>query len=196
MKVSLKKANELQRLALETANKLSVSSNVNVSIYTEGQPEDFIPVMREVAIAKIDATMSNSISLIDAGFMIRHLLGEENAKAVNQLLNERACLEAKEKRLNVFLTSLDVNESVSGEVIARVNSTRKLLENGTDRHYVEKSFDMHVVSEDMRNRLQDELLDLRRLKSEITDKLAGINLNYTITLPSGVVQVLKDNKLL
>ncbi|CAM6055316.1 unnamed protein product [Sphagnum tenellum] len=205
MQITLKKASELQRMAIEAAGKIEVKGTVMVPFYSKGEPEEFVPVAYAHGTENFAIAVADTLELLAVGYEIRRLLGvanasQEHGSSINDLLAERAMIEASEKRLQALLQVAEsaISEPDCDEVVARIHQQRKTIEKGGAeiRYGIDRNIEMRVVDEYQRRDLRNRLANLRFRKSELTDILAGRNLNTKITLTEDIVVTLRGHKII
>ena len=197
MQITLKKANELQRIVLEAATKIEPQTTVAVSPYdvkstNKTHLED---VIQKNGAAKFSESMDSMFALMNIAYEIRDMLGEANANSgINTLLNKRALVEAKEKRLVKIITTAEevVGENTVDEALGRVQRFNSL---GTNNYY-EQDVKLTVVDAADLKAMKAELSKIKQQKSDLTDQLAGLNLNTKIKLSDAMVEFLRSQDIL
>lgn len=187
MKITLKKAAELAREALDKANKTNVSNTLSISIYGKTSAVDAIARAQGV----MDESISNIGDLIDAAFTIRQAIGDQNAGlGINTLMTKRAQVEALEKRLAAIVgdTSVYYDDVID---IDAVEAKISALKNRQDSY--SESVAVRLLDGIQKDALTERLAALKRQKSDIRDTLAGINLTNHITLDERTVETLRRN---
>jgi hypothetical protein len=188
MEVTLKKAADLARAAAEAAEKVKIEPTIRHSIHA-ADPD-------VVALGtRLMESVDTARGLITAQFAIRGLIGEANARSgVDAALTERAMVDALIKRIggvaDTFEAALDAEydpEVTLAEAKSMLASQAK-----AERHYAyEKSVILRVATPEQTAQVKKTLAALKRRRSDLTDKVAGINLNTRITLSKETVAVLK-----
>ena len=206
MFITLKKANELQRHALEMVGKIDPKVTVEVSSYSKGDPESFVPQMFHAASTKWAQAIKDTRALLAAAYQIRRLLGIANADAegsefsINDLLAQRAMVEAEEKRLSALLASAEhgLRESDIDRTVSQITQQRKALERGTEMRYslMTDHVDLCVVTQVQIDALKETIARLRHDKSALTDIISGRNLNTTFKVPEDVEETLRYHKII
>jgi len=195
MEVTLKKAAELSRAAGEAAEKVRIDATQKHSIYAASNPD--VPALRAALAGRIDSAMA----LLQAKYVIRGLIGEANARSgISAALTEREMVDAQTKRLSAIADQFDTaRDSTSTPDIAFTEASwmRDRLQRAEKvSHYVETDVSFRVADEDMEATVKARVQRLKRTRSDITDRVAGINLNTRVTLPPSVVSTLKTNGLI
>lgn len=193
MNVTLKRAADLARAALDAAAKMKIETRIVVSIH-DGSPLETVETARTRMLRQVDDVEA----LIRAGFTIRGQIGAANAQAgVDNLLTERAMLEAVQKRLT-GLGSEDETAyeapSVTGDLVQRLAFAKRRAESGSAYGHSEH-LAVGLVDADVGEGLAERRGAIRRSLSDIKDRVAGINLNTTISLDETTVAVLKKAKI-
>lgn len=189
MNITLKKAADLARAAGEAAEKIKIEPTLRHSIHAE---------MPDVAAAatKIEGAVANYLSLVEAKFTLRGLIGEANAKSgIDALLTEREMVDAQIKRLGALVESFDEaigNNNTPPVALAEAASIKDRLGKGERGFgYHESHVTMSIVTEQHVATITKRLGVLKRRRADITDKVAGLNLNTTVSLAPSTILVLK-----
>jgi hypothetical protein len=197
MEISLKKANDLQRAVLAAAGKIDPAATVSVSPFAQGDAGAVVQTAVTDGEARFMTQLGDAFDLMDAGYEIRRLLGDKNATSgVNTLLCERAWVEAQEKRLSaVLLAVLDSTDQYPSEdAIGRLARAQNPLT--TQTYYDSARIHVSILTERHIAKMQGDLASLRARKSDLTDQIAGRNLNTKITLPDSTVELLRKHNLI
>jgi hypothetical protein len=203
MKVSLKKAAELQKLALDLAGKIDVPVEASVSFYTKGEPTDFVMAAHSTTLKAFHDSLFNIHALNEAGYEIRKMLGAVNASkqenfdsSINDLLVQRASVEAQEKRI-AGIISMIAHHDTAEETIGRIEAQKAVGGSETTRHgFFDRAFAFGVVGDAELDTMKKLLASLRQQKSELRDQLAVMNINLKIELSDSVVETLRKNMLI
>lgn len=196
MQVTLKKAAELSRLALEKAKATEIQTSMDVSIYDQRPLGEIVSA--ETAQAKTN--LDSMYDLIAAAFALRMEIGRLNAeKGINALLTERAGLEVIESRLKTLASSVKGRrrtiESVEKEIEALRNQT-VATENALYGTRRKDEVSVPIFDDEWIKGIEANLAKIARDKSDIRDKIAGINLNTHLELSQDVETSLRRAKLI
>ena len=193
--LSLKRASEVARAALDAAAALKPDPRVALSIHT-----DDAPAALDEAEADFRADVARVEALIGAGYALRRALGAANAAAgVTDLLTRRAELDLLEKRLAALterLPSPRQAEREWGEAAARVGSLRRRVEGGTAGYGAGDAVSLPVASAATREALLDRLALLRAEREMLGERLAAANLAATVQLEPAHEATLRHARLL
>jgi len=199
MQITLKKADELQRVAMEAANRLDPQVEVSVSAFTKAEPSVFVADAARAGYVKFVKQHKDIQALLNAAYDIRQWRDEQNSKKINALLNRRALLEALEKRLSHLIDRVEssiLHEDAVDETVGRIERVRAAAPTGSYSGYDNGRLTLSVVSNTDLEALRAELAMLRAKKSDLTDQIAGLNLNTKITLSETVVNTLRAHNLI
>lgn len=200
MKVTLKKASELARAAIEAANKITVSTNTTISIYSKDTVRDVVKAAREQCLQDD----SDARNLLSVAFEIRKVIGQKNAECgVSKALTQREMLDQMERRYQMLLQPTygnrgEVDDNELAEVAERLSSNKNRIMAGTTGNLrtVEENITVGVMDKATVKQLTDDLMSIRRQKSDLKDTIAGLNLNTTIELGDAWVTELKKHGLI
>lgn len=195
MQVTLKKAADLSRAALDAAGKIKPRTSVAISVYQKSAVAETVAKAREA----VTTAEAQAKELLDVAFALRKQIGQVNAQAgVDDALTDRALLDAQERRLTALLDGVecqfDVNDAET--VAARIEALKARAANpqgGLSRY--EESFDTAVLGADDMAAVQADLAALRRRKSDLKDRIAGLNLSNHILLAEEQVAVLRRHQI-
>lgn len=197
VEITLKKAADLSRSAIDAANAIKVNPTIAISIYTPRSASEIVEAAREQIANSIDTITE----LLKVGHSIRALIKAKNTEiGIDERLNRRAYLDALEKRLTTILNQAgitpvgDFDEDEVSDEIATVEGQIAALK-ATDNRY-HSSVSAKVMDSVMIERIRDTLNQIKRDKAELRDELAGLNLNARIKLDPSDVAVLKKHKIL
>jgi hypothetical protein len=206
MEVTLKKASDLGKAALEAANKIKISKSIRISIYGESDPKALI----DEAAAKARQQLSDIQELISTHYDIKVNIGEANDRAgITKLMRRVAEIEALIKALTTNVKMLEPNSDILGrsygvavDVEANVTAIRERIDLSKkrlmekDSGTVEDSFTVSVIPEALIEDTNNIVLLLKKQKANASEQLAALNVNTKITLSFDNVEVLKKHKLL
>lgn len=195
MQVTLKKAADLSRAALDAANKIKPKTTVSVSVYQK------TPVAETVAKARdaVTTAETQAKALLDVAFALRQRIGEANARCgIDAALTDRALLDAQERRLTALTEGVEhaYDASDAETVAARIEALKARAANpqgGLARF--EESFDAVVLDAADVAAITADLAAIRRRKSDLKDQIAGLNLSNHVVLDDAHVQVLRQHGL-
>lgn len=190
MQVTLRKADAISKLALETARKLHLPHTVSVSVFSSETVPEAIDRVRST----LAANLTEAKSLIEAAFAIRALISTANAEtAVNALLGEKALADQMEKTIQPFAKS-------APHAVSPADSERQRLalqvRSGGASYYGADEVTASVSTEEFSALMAAEMRALRKKKVEISDRLTEINNSVKIAIPESVEQTLARNHVI
>jgi hypothetical protein len=206
MEVTLKKASDLGKAAIEASNKIKISKSIRISIYGESDPKALI----DEAAAKARQQLGDIQELISTHYGIKVTIGEANDRVgITNLMRRVAEVEALIKVLTTNVKMLEVNVDVLGRsygaaehvdpnvdaIRERIALSKKRLQE-KDSGTVEDSFSVSIIPESLLEDTNNTILLLKKQKANASEQLAALNVNTRITLSSSDVEVLKKHKLL
>ena len=197
MKVTLKKAAELERAALKAAETIAGNfvGTTAYSIYDKQRSlHDVLGVVR-YGNAQI---MQEYAALQDTAFELRALVSEANARlGVNALLLQRRILLAKEQRAKLFLslsaTRGETNYDIVAEKIAAMRAA--VAESLEYRQLNNDVISIRVVGADLLGKLAQDATAARRELTEVMDEITKINVTNSLAIPPHLVEVLQRHML-
>lgn len=187
MKISLRKANALQLLLKEQIKEPFVGS---VLVGKYDTPSEVIAA----ATAKLHATLSKKENLVDALFSIRTKVGDASAKVgISSLLTDLAKLEAK----SAFLKQLSGSKPAPKlETVEATLVDMKKESASSSSYYRETTVDVPLFTKEEIENFTNELMNVRKSKQSISDKLLHLNVSTEIELDKDEVKVLTDFNLI
>lgn len=211
MQVTLKKASEYARLAVEAANKIEVRTNISVSIFSLSTPQSQV----EAARREVYEAIEQIASLQAAAAVIRAALARANVDSgVSALLAKMAGNDAMMKRYRQIIGETDedtatrrllaaTGSAVSAEDIdyaaldGRIAAMRKAAEQPGDRlRGVETNVSLSVLDRASREQITETIAKLRRENSGISDDITALNFGRKISLDPDTVDVLKRHRII
>jgi hypothetical protein len=193
MQVTLRKADAIAKLALETARKLPLERSVTVSIYsTETVPD---------AVARVRATLVENLgeskALLDAAYAIRALISTANAEtAVNALLGEKALADQTEKLLAPFVNSGSTAADPADTERQRQSLKARVEEGKGSGYGREEQVAAITTDAAFAKDVATQMLALRKQKVSIADRLTEINNWVKVALPASVVDTLTRHNVI
>lgn len=205
MEFSQKKAADLSKSALEAAQKIKIQITAKISIFGEPNIESIV----STAETKAQNQIADLVELIDVHYTIRKINDKANfSGGMSGLMTDIARCELMIKTLQTHAKLLDSDstasiygrdDTVKADIPALTQRIRVALERvknpeskagGTD------SITVDVIPESLKEQIQDQILLLRRQKANLSEQLAGLNINTKISLDDKTVSVLQKYKLL
>ena len=204
VQISLKKASEYARLAIEAANKMAVPTQISLSVFSTATPHEAVAAAR----AKAEEALADAGDLYLAGFSLRQEIGRANAASgVSDHLAAIAADEAVIKKLQALVGGFgdDAAEMLGiprGEAdldldaeARRMAALRAAHEAGATpgRGYsrLEDSLSLPVVNSAMRERLKADIAQMRRFISTRKDAVAALNFTVKVDLDETHAAVLR-----
>lgn len=193
MELNLRKARKLESKIDSLVKKLnnqvktSKSVRVNADIQTEVLPE------LVEARNQFSDSYNNIISLVDAKYSIRQLIGDKNQESgINSRINEKVKLENRLNIINNVLNSFDyLDQRELEDDSARYKA---LLENG-DR-FSRSTFEANFLLQKDEENYKEEKINLNKQVEKIEDELLDLNASTKIKLSKDLVSLLQLNNLL
>lgn len=193
MELNLRKARKLESKIDSLVKKLnnqvktSKSVRVNADIQTEVLPE-LVEARNEFS-----QNYENIISLVDAKYSIRQLIGDKNQESgINSKINEKVKLENRLSIINNVLNSFDyLDQRELEDDSARYKA---LLENG-DR-FSRSTFEANFLLQKDEDNYKNEKINLNKQVEKIEDELLDLNASTKIKLSKDLVSLLQLNNLL
>jgi hypothetical protein len=193
MDVTLKRAADLARAALEAANDIRIEPQVSISIHTADTA-----AAAERARRAFDEGLSRFEALVTAHYVIRALIGAANARTgLDDLLTRRARLDALDRKLAGLAEKARADRDAAGELAiaeAHAASLRQRLAAGHDV-FGGEHVSLSVVDAARAERLAARRATIRRERSELADAVAGINLSTRVALDAATVATLREARI-
>ncbi|MBR0673834.1 hypothetical protein [Neoroseomonas soli] len=169
--ITLKRAADIARAALDAANAIPLAAQVNLSIHV---PD--VAAAATQATRAFDEGLADYEALLQAHFAIRALIGAANARSgLDDLLARRANLEALEKKLAGIAdkvgTARDTAENLA-VANAGVASAKQRVAAGHDLYRGEEVV-LPLVDRDRAERIAARRAEVRRERADIADAVAG-----------------------
>ncbi len=202
--ITLKKAFDVAKAALEAANRIKINNSVKISIYSDGDPGKVITEATE----KVQASVDDAITLISTHYNIKRLIGEMNDRiGVTTALRQKAKYEAIETKLSAMIKLIEVPANIYSRDITMdatdLNAIRSKIKLSIDRiekkdytSGTEESFSVTIMSDSYIETLTKEVLRIKRQKAGCVDSIAALNINNKITLDDADVDVLRKHEIL
>lgn len=211
MELSLRRASDVARRALEAANALEAGTEFTLSVFSDADVERAVSARREAVWDAVD----RAAALYGAAYRLRAAIGRANAeRGVSDLLAENARDEAVAKKLDALL-ALDETAGLLGRVghdaepdLAALERKRLSLRQaheagsapsvsaGGFRRALEDSLALSVVDEAFRRAVRDRAARLRRARSERSDLLAARNGGSFVAVPDADAAVFREHGLI
>lgn len=210
MQVLLRTASTYARACLETAGQIDLNATQRMSVHQNVPVSDRLQDVAETTLSALE----DVLELYATRAEIRRLIGHGNDEAIDTLLAERDALNSQEKVLNTLIEALgDKSEKSSrrrlygldsgvaarlehdaGQVTAALESIRQRMTTVTTGD-VADYIEVPSLSKDQVNKLKQRVAAIRRRRTILNDQLAAENLRQHITLPAGVVTVLRKHQI-
>lgn len=194
MQVTLKKASDLSRAALEVANgSIRPRLDAVLSVYQKAPVGDTVEKAR---LAALEEEMG-AMLLIKVAFSIRKSIGIVNASAgIDDALTERAMLDVMERRMQSMVSTVGFDDEAIDTVAARLEAAKQRVAAGDSLSRFEESFTTPVLGKEDIARINSDLATLKRRKNDLKDEVAGLNLTNYIKLTDDQVKVLRTFQIL
>ncbi|MBW3243358.1 hypothetical protein KUV57_11850 [Epibacterium sp. DP7N7-1] len=192
MDITIRRAANLQTSIQEILKGLDTSPSAEISIFSE--------VAEEVPLAAIafDKALTRQEKLTSALFDIRRKTGKTNAEAgISELLTDQAELSMRIEQLSRIADAKPREpDYVNTRRANRMQSREEPAQHyGHSSGPVEK-MQVNLLDETAIAAKQIELMDKKRQRTEIKDRLAELNAVTRITLSDDTVATLKAEHLL
>lgn len=193
MEVTLKRAADLARAALDAANEFNLEPKASISIHA---PDPVATAER--ATQAFDDAMEKFEALLAAHYAIRGQIGAANAQSgLDDLLTRRARLEAIEKRLTVVTDKAGKGQDAAETLaimVSDITMSKQRVASGHDL-YGSETVSLPLVDTLRYERIAERKGALRRERADIADAVAAINLNTRIVLDPMTVATLKAARI-
>lgn len=188
MQVTLKKAAGLAA-ALASVSVL-VNTSVNVSIFSDRKVQDVI----DEEMAVLTTNLDRALSLVEAVYTIRSLIGKANEGTISELLTERARIDKQLAVLNPLLQpqarKLDIGAFEAQREAARNKGSGESIGFGS------RTADHMTIPLPTSSLVEGTIKALKKARIRIEDRLAEFNFKTTIELPEEVVKLLTELDLI
>lgn len=196
MELTLRKASTLSKSLLDAARKLPLSRTVQISVYDQVTPEDLV----KDATAILLNNLRDAGDLTRAGFELRAAIGIANSSSgISALLTEKAALDAKEKLIASVaepISDAAFNSAVTAPIAAaKLESVRQRLAIGEQRYGLSEELAVKVATVETVAPLKDDLLAIRRRKTQIADELLALNTSAKVPVSAFAEELLTRFKL-
>lgn len=204
--VTLRKAHDFERSLNEAAKRFQFNRTIEVSIHRDETVADLVAA----AQTTLRSNLASAVSLVQAAHNIRAAISTANADSgINDLLSEKAALEAEEKIIAAVVNGADqqvgrgrhrTDYELDGA--AEVAVAQKQLEAlrvraaSAERFHGAETVTVRVLDAAAIEGLSGDLATIQLRKKAIADELLGLNMATKVTLTSDTVALLKQFKLL
>lgn len=187
MEITLRKADAFSK-ALIAAGQKALTPNIELSIYSDKAVEEVV-----AAQAKLATSLEKSTALLKEGFYIRQEAGRLNASSgINDLLRERAALEAQERLLTpLSQTSTEGLDGLTRRLEVKLERTKS-----PDYYGNGESVTVSAVTDKVRDAAKAQLLTILRRKGQINDELLETNIRTKVKLTGSAVSLLTEMGLI
>lgn len=194
MELTLKRAAEAARVALEAAN-IALTPKASISVHVPDPP-----AAARHAVGRFDHELERTRELIDAAYAVRAAIGEANARSgLSALLTRRAALEVHERRLRVIVDGVGVTRAEADNLStleAAVASARARVAAGHDLSYGGEELPFAIVDAAREDAIRAQRAEFRRERALLADQVAALNLTVRVTLDAETVAVLRGARIL
>lgn len=194
LEVTLKKAADLSRAALEAADAIEVTPLLAYNIHSTADAAGLLAT----ASADITKGIQQARDLLDAGYALREMIGEANGMhGISRVMTKRRAIDAEIKLLTDFKATLSLRDSEADlETLPSVIATVKArLETGRG-FSIETRVTLRASTPEQLAELEASLQALKRERSNIVEMLSRLNLNHTVKLDDGRETVLRTAGLI
>lgn len=191
LEITLLRAARLQSAIKEALKALEIKPRVNVSIFAD------IAATVEAERARLTDTRARQERLIAALFDIRRATGRANLEAgIGDVLADQAENELRIETL-AALASAKPNEGLEVN-LKRAERLQKREDAPTTfgRQAATETFDLGILGEEEVEAFRVQLLELKKGRSDLKDRLAELNAGTKLELSDGTVATLKAEHLL
>lgn len=190
MKVTLRKANAIQQNINEALRNIRLEPTVSI---TEFEPVEF--VINE-ANEKIFNEVNRQVDLNLALYTIRGLVGQANSAEIDGLLTRIAHNEKMIALNNHLLTS---PKRVALDVLkGKLEKIKSIPEDAVRSSIYGRTTEVStgVFSDEAFKVFKTTVLNLKKEKQKLQDKVLELNITTEIELPEDVVAILKKEELI
>lgn len=190
MKMNLRKAaglvRDIESFMISLTQKAKFGQQYELSIYSKHFEKDLNE--REIGIHNDVDTMRNLIASL---YMIRGLIGDANhTSGINSALNAKALLE-RNRKLLMLVCGYD-EPRLSQEKMDEKLKQVEVNNTNASNHFLIQSINLNPISSESMDGFKAELLSIRREISDLTDKLAELNLKTAIEIPDIMMESFKN----
>lgn len=187
MKLTLRKANALQTAIQDHIKTIDVNTTVNLNEFQNA------PAELDRARQELVANDARRDALTKTVYAIRGLIGTANATSgVSNLLADAAYIDKRIGHLK-GLTEADVVEGA--EVISGKLDKIRTRQSNTHSYYDKDSVTSGVLTAEQVAGFKTDLLNLKKQKQNINDKVLELNVSTQIELSDDVVALLQAEQL-
>lgn len=193
MEVTLKRAADLARAALDAANGLNLEPKASISIHA---PDPTAAAQR--ATRAFDEALEKFEGLLAAHYAIRALIGAANSTSgLDDLLTRRARLEAVEKRLAATVEKAGRAQDAPEALAIFLSDIAMSKQRAAAGHGVfgTETVSLPLMDHTRHGRIAETRAALRRERADIADAVAAINLNTSVALDPVTAATLKEAKI-
>lgn len=188
MKISLRKANAIQQNINESIRGIKLDMEVSINEF-----ESVVDVLNEANKTVFD-NMNRTVSLNEALYSIRMLVGKANSQEIDALLTQIAYTD-KIIQLNNYLLASPKRVEVS-VLQGKLDKIKNTPEDQYRSVYGRQSeVTTGVFSDEAIKVFKSTVLQLKKDKQKLQDKVLELNIKTEIELPESVVTILKAEDL-
>lgn len=182
MKISLRKASNIQSQIEQEINFISTVALVELDEFVN--PEVFLHEKHSELCGKI----AKKLSLIEAQFEIRELLGHANATSgVNAKLTELACINKASSVYESLINEMHLQKKV--ELLAAHQEKMKTSK-PESYSYRLMTISSGVLTQNDLDEFTKKIAELRKHKTNLNDEILELNIKHEITLNQKIVDIL------
>ena len=200
MQVNLRKANALAKALQDEAHKQTAPTSVSISVYAENP--DIAGAVKTAGDA-VRTALADALALSTAAYTLRGLMGKAfHTSGINDLLTEKALLDKREKLISQVVATAPTGPQAEQELELAPRRLASLIEQraaaagspNVSLRSLGESLTVQVPPSAYAG-LDDELREIRRRKTEISDELLGLNAANRVTIPEDVAALIERFKL-
>lgn len=186
MRVTLRKASILSKELISAGRRVNVSRSIHLSAFS---PKSVSDTVRTAGDQLVKDT-KKSLRLIDAGYVIRGLIGLANAEKISTILTER---KSHDERISILSSMIADLVVVSDDDIVAIQTELSIARESVDR-YRSTSSDIGYPKAAV-DEIRSLIAELRARKRLLDDDLAALNSDGHIEIPARIVAILAEEKL-
>lgn len=186
MRVTLRKASNLSKELISAGRRIEANGSIQVSAFSPKSVTDTVLAAGD----KLVEDAKRSLRLIDAGYVIRGLIGAANAERISSVLTERKSIDERIAVLSSTVAELTV---ASDDDIAATQAEFEIAKGSAERYRSTSTligYPKAAVDE-----IRSLIAGLKLRKRLLDDDLAALNTDGHVEIPVHVVAILAEEKL-
>jgi len=183
--VNLKKAYLLQQEIATIVDSIALSAQVSITEFQKA--EDVVAQNRVLLKEKI----VRKNTLIEARYTIRGLIDNANhSTSICTYLTELTSINKRMAVLDKLIQATPALQKTFREIQEKLDKIKR-SESSYEDHVM-----AYILSSDDINELKEDLYELKRRKSYLSDQVAAANLTVEVHLPDNIEALLKEERII